>query len=250
MARKRLTWLLALSLVLGLLSWWPTAALADTISLSYRGQEGVSYKVNGNTINASTAEFYSTSPFLGEDWIGYCLDPTQHFSSPLTVVSTNSWSGPAVGSNNWLEAAWLIEHYAPGLGWLDGNYVNYGSQTVQNTIQAVQLAIWEVIVDPMASYAQSSLSSGGFRQTSVASGSVLTLAGQYLSALSQAKNSGGGSVSLSGDNSFVIGQSASNQDILLVSRGAATPEPASLLLAASGLGVVLWRRRRLASQAA
>jgi hypothetical protein len=183
--------------------------------------------------------------FLGEAWIGYCLDPTQYFSSPLTVVSTNAWSGPAVGSANWLEAAWLVEHYAPGLGWLDGNYVNYGSQTVQNTIQAVQLAIWEVIVDPMASYNQYSLTSGGFRETSVASGSVLTLANQYLTALSQAKNAGGGSVSLSGDNSFVIGQSASSQDILLVSRGAATPEPASLVLAASGLGVVLWRRRRL-----
>jgi hypothetical protein len=245
MARTRLTWILALALVVGLVSWWPSSASADTISLSYRGQENVSYKVSGNYINAYTAEFYATSPFLGEDWIGYCLDPTQYFSSPLTVVSTNSWNGPAVGTANWLESAWLLEHYAPGLNWLDGNYVNYGSQTVQNTIQAVQLAIWEVLVDPSASYNQYSLTSGSFRETSVASGSVLTLANQYLSALSQAKSAGGGTVTLSGNNTFVIGQSATNQDILLASRGAATPEPASLVLAASGLGMVIWRRRRM-----
>jgi hypothetical protein len=244
MAGKRFTWVLALALILGVLTWWPASASADTISLSYRGQEGVSFTVNSNSVSASTAEFYSTSPFLGKDWIGYCVDPSQWFSSPLTVVSPTSWGGPAVGSTNWLEAAWLLENYAPGLGLLDGNSVNFGSSTVQNTIQAVQLAIWEVIVDPRASYSQSSLTAGSFRETSVASGSVLTMAGQYLSALSQAKATGGGTVSLSGSNTFVIGQSASNQDILLATRGAATPEPASLVLAASGLGVVIWRRRR------
>lgn len=246
MARKRLNWALALALVLALLSWWPSPASADTISLSYRGQEGVSFKINGNTTNASTAEFYSTSPFLGEDWIGYCLDPTQNFSSPLTVVATNSWNGPAVGRNNWLEAAWLLEHYAPGLGWLDGNSVSYGSQGVQNTIQAVQLAIWEVIVEPTTSY---NLTSGSFRATSVAENSVWSQANSFLTALNQARATGGGTVSLSGDNTFVIGQSASSQDILLATRGAATPEPASLVLAASGLGVVLWRRRRISRQA-
>ncbi len=233
--------LLALGLALGLAS----PAAADNISLSYRGQESVSYKVNSQTFNVSTAEFYSVNPFWGQDWIGYCVDPTQYFANPLPVVSTSVWAGPAVGSANWMEAAWLLENFSPGVSWLVSHQsVNYGSSTVRDTIQAVQLAIWEVIVDASSSYSASSLSQGGFRYVS-GDAQALNMAGQYLVALDQAKQAGGGTASLSGNLNFAVGQSANHQDILLASQGAAaTPEPGTLVLAASGLGLAFWRRRR------
>jgi hypothetical protein len=230
---------MALALVLALAVWTP--AQADTIGVSYRGLEGVSYRAGGQAYNVGTAEFYSIAPYQGVDWIGYCMDPTQYFGSPLAVVLPGSWAGPAYGSANWLEAAWLMENFAPGFSWL-GNHqsINYGQQSVMDRIQAVQLAIWEVIVDPRATYGSSSLSQGNFTS---ATGSNLALASSFLTALSQAKLAGGGTVHLSGQNTFIVGQDPSHQDLLFGAQ-ATIPEPGTMILVASGLGLLAWRRRR------
>jgi hypothetical protein len=243
MASKRKFWIVVMALALGITPLLAGPAAADSMNLSYRGLEGVTITLNnGSPQGSATAEFYSTSLFQGQQWIGYCVDIQQSFASPLNIISPDAWVGSGIGgrlgSNNWLEAAWLMEHYAPGMAWLDNNSsVNYGATATQNTIQAVQLAIWEVIINPSATYSSGSLGTGTFQ----ASGGNVGTAGGMLEALSLAKAAGGGSVTLGGGYAFVIGQSDTKQDILLAAK---TPEPATLFMAASGMGIMAWRRRR------
>lgn len=247
MARKRTTWGMALALLLGLSLLLPSLACADTVSLGYQGLSSGANWTIGNPYRPSysgsyTAEFYTTSSYNGLDWIGYCVDPSQTYVNPVEIVSTSSWLGTNPGSTNWLEAAWLMENYAVGFSWLDGASVDYNSTSVKYSIMALQLAIWEVIVDDGTTY---SLTSGDYRST--ANSTVLSLATTYLTALNTAKSAGGGTVTLSGDYTYVIGTSSTGQDILLGTKAAATPEPASLFLAASAMGgLAAWRRRRQA----
>jgi len=247
MANKSKLFVVVLALALAFTSLMVAPALADTMNLASRGYESATVTFNYSSKSTGTAEFYSTSNFQGTNWIGYCVELSQTFSSPLEIISPSSWGG--TGSTNWLEAAWLIENYAPGITWLgNSSAVNYSDVTVMNTIQAVQLAVWEVIYNQDTTlnsghyYTRSSLNSGSFKVSGYNTvGTNAYSAGTMLEALDAAKLAGGGTVSLLSGYNVVIGQSGTAQDLLMVCK---TPEPATMIMAASGLGLMAWRRRR------
>ncbi|MEW5912721.1 MAG: PEP-CTERM sorting domain-containing protein [Thermodesulfobacteriota bacterium] len=223
-----------------------SGAMADTMNVATHGNLGVTYWVNGVQRSAQTAEFYSTTAYHNATWFGYCLDPVQTFANPITPGDPNLWTGPEVNPKplqfDWKEAAWLMENYAPGVTWLDDpSSVNYDSAAVKNAIQAVQLAIWEVVMDHSTTYSASNLTdtSSNFY---VASSAVATLAGSYLVALSEAKIANGGQVILSGALNFTVNDQDDRQDLIMASKA---PEPGSMLLLASGLAATGgWLRRR------
>ena len=227
-------------------------ALADTMNIAYRGNSNVTIWVDGVQKNSITAEFYTPTSYQDAMWFGYCVDPLQNFKNPITPGDPNAWTGPeispAVTGFNWREAAWLMENYAPGNDWLsDPGSVNYSSSAVKLAIQAVQLAIWEVTLDPNATYSASDITntSGRFY---TASSAAATLAGTYLVALSEYKTLTGGNIDLSGQ--YQINDQGDRQDLVVGTGGAeGAPEPATMLLMASALalgGGVLRRRRKRA----
>ena len=227
-------------------------ALADSMGVSYRGSSNVTYWVDGNRRDVLTAEFYTPSTYQNATWFGYCVDPMQNFSNPISPGDPDSWTGPeispAVTGFNWREAAWLMENYAPGNDWLsDPGSVDYSSATVKLAIQALQLAIWEVTVDPGTTYSAGDITDSSSRFYTTSS-EAAALAGSYLVALSEYKNSTGGGIDLSGE--YKINDQSDRQDLIVGTGGtAAAPEPATMLLMASALalgGGVLRRRRKRA----
>ncbi len=249
--RRLWHWAIAVAVVVALLSLLVPDAKADTMSIGYRGTTSVSYYIDSVKHTGGAAEFYSSTAFQSQMWFGYCVDPAQWFSSPLEMSSPWAWNGPdnidpPVTGYDWREAAWLIENYAPGMDWLAGAPVNYGSAAVRSAIRAVQMAVWETVVDPSDTYTASSLTYAGADRGRfyVASGtSDSVLAGQYLVALSEYKAANPGGIQLS-KLSFLIGDSAGNQDILMGANSSGVPEPGSLLLMGSALGMAGWWRRR------
>lgn len=244
---------LALAGLLGLaLLMLAGPVMADSMNIAYRGSSNVTVWVDGVRKNAITAEFYTPTTYQDAMWFGYCVDPLQNFKNPITPGDPNAWTGPeispAVTGFNWREAAWLMENYAPGNDWLsDPGSVNYGSSAVKLAIQAVQLAIWEVTVDPSATYTSGSITDSSSRFYT-ASGAAATLAGSYLVALSEYKSLTGGTINLSGE--YKINDQSDRQDLIVGTGGTAgAPEPATMLLMASALalgGGVLRRRRKRA----
>ncbi|MBU4605024.1 MAG: Cys-Gln thioester bond-forming surface protein [Proteobacteria bacterium] len=227
-------------------------AWADSMNIAYRGSSNITYWVDGQRRDVLTAEFYTPTTYQDATWFGYCVDPLQNFSNPIVPGDPNSWSGPeispAVTGFNWREAAWLMENYAPGNDWLsDPSSVDYSSSAVKLAIQAVQLAIWEVTVDPSATYTASSVTDSSSRFYTTSS-EAATLAGSYLVALSEYKSSTGGTIDLSGQ--YKINDQSDRQDLIVGTGGTAgAPEPATMLLMASALalgGGVLRRRRKRA----
>gem|GEM_PF-1564409 len=230
-------------LLIGLFSTW---ALADTMTVSTHGNLGATYWVDGIQRSAQTAEFYSTTAYHNAMWFGYCLDPIQTFANPITPGDPNLWTGPEVTPQplqfDWKEAAWLMENYAPGVTWLDNpGAVNYDSAAVKTVIQAVQYAIWEVVMDHSTSYTSSAITDTSSRFY-ISSGSIANLASTYLVALSEHKTANGGQVVLSGALNFTINDQSDRQDLIMASKA---PEPGSMLLLASGLAATGgWLRRR------
>lgn len=227
-------------------------AMADSMNIAYRGSSSVTVWIDGARKDVVTAEFYTPTTYQDAMWFGYCVDPLQYFSNPIAPGDPNSWSGPeitpAVTGFNWRESAWLMENYAPGMDWLsDPGSVNYGSAAVKLAIQALQLAIWEVTLDPNATYTASSITDTSSRFYT-ASSSVASLAGSYLVALSEYKSSTGGVINLSGE--YKINDQSDRQDLIVGTGGSGSaPEPATMLLMASALalgGGVLRRRRKRA----
>ena len=227
-------------------------ALADTMNIAYRGNSSVTVWIDGARKNAITAEFYTPTGYQDAMWFGYCVDPLQNFKNPITPGDPNAWTGPeispAVTGFNWREAAWLMENYAPGNDWLsDPGSVNYSSSAVKLAIQAVQLAIWEVTLDPSATYTSGSITDASSRFYTAGSAAA-TLAGTYLVALSEYKSSTGGGIDLSGE--YKINDQSDRQDLIVGTGGTtAAPEPATMLLMTSALalgGGVLRRRRKRA----
>lgn len=248
---KKIHWVLSCMLALAvLLATGP--ALANTMNISYRGNKSVTVWVDGQKKSSITAEFYTPTTYQDAMWFGYCVDPLQNFSNPITPGDPNSWNGPeispAVTGFNWRETAWLMENYAPGMDWLsDPSSVDYNSAAVKLAIQALQLAIWDVTLDPSTTYSAGDItdSSSRFYTTS---GEAAALAGSYLVALSEYKSSTGGLIDLSG--TYKINDQNDRQDLIVGTGGTASaPEPATMLLMASALalgGGVLRRRRKRA----
>jgi hypothetical protein len=218
------------------------------MTMSYHGNLGFTAYVDGKRLRSVTAEFYTPHAFQELMWFGYCVDPYQWFRNPVTPGDPDAWNGPEsripITGYNWREAAWLMENFAPGTSWLDDpSSVNYSSPAVRTAVQAVQLAIWETVVEPSATYTAADLRHGRFR---VASASAMDLAGQYLTLLSEHKVAHGGDVILSGSYRYQISDNPRYQDLIVATQAgsAAAPEPGTLLLFGSAAGLVGYLRRR------
>lgn len=224
-------------------------ALADSMNVSYRGNSNVTVWVDGVAQNAVTVEFYTPSAYQDALWFGYCVDPLQTFQSPIHPGDPDSWNGPeispAVSDVNWLEVAWLMENYAPGNDWLsDPGSVDYSSDATKLAIQALQLALWEVVLEPSTTYSASDITDSSSRFYTTSSGAA-TLAADYLVALSEYKTLNNGNFDLSGE--YQIYDSGSRQDLIVGTDTAGAPEPATMLLMASAMalgGGILRRRRK------
>ncbi|MCB2227543.1 MAG: PEP-CTERM sorting domain-containing protein [Desulfarculaceae bacterium] len=225
------------------------SAMADTMNVAYRGNSNVQVWVDGQSRNAITAEFYTPTTYQDAIWFGYCVDPLQNFKNPITPGDPNLWSGPEISppvtNYDWREVAWLMENYAPGADWVsDPGSVNYGSPAVKLAIQAVQLAIWEVVLDHSTTYTSGSVTDTNSRFYTL-SGTTAAMAGSYLVALSEYKTANNGNISLTGQ--YLINDQNDRQDLTMGTGGAAgTPEPATMLLMGSALaaGAGFFRRRR------
>ncbi|MCB2191536.1 MAG: Cys-Gln thioester bond-forming surface protein [Deltaproteobacteria bacterium] len=226
-------------------------AMADSMNVAYRGNSNVTVWVDGSQKNAITAEFYTPTTYQDALWFGYCVDPLQNFQNPIEPGNPDSWSGPeispAVTGYDWREVAWLMENYAPGVDWLsDPGSVDYGSATVKLAIQALQLAIWDVVLDYDTTYTAGDITDSSSRFYT-GSSEAATLAGTYLVALSEYKTATGGDIQLSGE--YMINDQEDRQDLTVGTGGAGAPEPATMLLMASALalgGGVMRRRRKRA----
>jgi len=243
----------ALACLLGLALMFSAAmALADTMSVSYRGSKSVTFWVDGVQRNSVTAEFYTPTTYQDALWFGYCVDPLQSFKNPIDAQDPNLWSGPEitppVTSYDWREVAWLMENYAPGRDWVgDSGSVDYSSSAVKLAIQAVQLAIWEVTLDHSTTYSASDITDSSSRFYTLGS-TAATMAGSYLVALSEYKSTHGGNISLTGQ--YLINDQNDRQDLTMGTGGVGTPEPATMLLMGSALAVgagFLRRRRKRAA---
>ncbi|MFH1034139.1 MAG: PEP-CTERM sorting domain-containing protein [Pseudomonadota bacterium] len=234
MSRIKLHFAAATLLTLCLLLGLNTAAQADSInSLSITGytiSNAVDVTVNGNHLGNKQGAQFSGTIDLGygnfQDVIGYCIDLLQ----TVGTGTFTDYSLAAVSSSaNYQAAAWLLGHYAPGLG-------NSYTGSLSTTITALQVAIWEVTYDYSAAGTYS-LTSGNFYASNLDSG-ISSLATSYLQAMVAADTTQTG---LGFSGALV---SASHQDLIVGSPTSATPEPASMLLFGSAAGLMGWLRRR------
>lgn len=190
----------------------------------------IKYDLNGNrNQTAYTAEF-SVRVNDFSDMVAYCVDLDQTINKSTYQVTLD----PVLGDPAFtLQAAWLLGHYAPGLGLADSGV------SLKAGITALQIAIWEVIYD----HANTDLSSGSFVLKNVygsESALVQHLATQYLASLPDEISSTG--LTIAG-----VARSNKVQDLLYGNKSSAsTPEPSSMLLFGSAAACVGWLRRRKA----
>lgn len=217
--------LLAAALVAGLLSFAVKAEASQLEVLNWTLGHQIQYSLNsGADKNAWTAQMHVSLDNFN-DILAYCVDLGQSINKGVEyTVTVDPLQTHPISS---LQAAWLMGHYAPGLGLATAGY------SLQTNITALQVAIWEVIYD----HASVDLGAGSFVLKNVyssESAQVQTLANQYLASLPSDIGSTG--LSFAG-----VTRSSAVQDLVV----GTTPEPGSLLLfgsaVAAGLG---WRRRR------
>ena len=196
-------------------------------TLGYQIQYNLS---GGGNKNAYTAEMKIRLDDFG-DMLAYCVDLGQTINKGVNYdVTLNPLQDHPIST---LQAAWLMGHYAPGLGLAGGGY------SLSASISALQIAIWEVIYD----HANQDLASGSFVLKNVygsESDTVKQLATQYLSNLPTHISSTG--LTIAG-----VARSPDVQDLLYgKNTGGAVPEPGSLLLFGSAAACLGWWRRRQA----
>ena len=168
---------------------------------------------------------------------GYCVE----LDKSMTGASTWSIDVGGLDSTKFLEAAWVLKTFAPGLD----NAIADG-MTVKSTVTAVQLAIWEIMYETQSSY---SIYSGAFDVAYVYSNSsytrskIMSTAQSYLNQVALAS----AGLDASQFAGYGIAESNAQQNLIFggaSTPGGAVPEPASMLLFGSALGVGGWFRRR------
>jgi hypothetical protein len=188
----------------------------------------IRYDLNGSRDKtAHTAEF-SVRVDDFSDMVAYCVELQQTINQSTYQVTLDPVQDHPIST---LQAAWLLGHYAPGLG-LAGSGLS-----LKASITALQIAIWEVIYD----HANTDLASGSFVLKSVygsESALVQQLATQYLASLPD---------EIASTGLTIAGVTRSNkvQDLIYGDKSSgATPEPGSMLLFGSAAACVGWLRRR------
>jgi hypothetical protein len=218
-------------------------ALADTVYVdvdwgnSTQGHN-VEYRFYGNKNNTGTYEFDLLIDDMAKK--GYCADLQEGLHDGYMDNT------PSPDSLAFLEAAYIMQTWAPGLG----NDPEAG-YSVADVVTAVQIAIWEVTYDTNHDLYVGDFKIGYYwygdtRMYSGNNSNAVTLAQNYLdsipSNLTSALFPGYGTV-VSDEG----GEWGSNQNLVYggTSGGPAVPEPTSMLLFASALGAGGWYRRRM-----
>lgn len=212
------------------------SAQADAINsltvTGYTVTQGVNVTIGGQNLGTKYGAQFNVHLDLGnnnfQDVIAYCVDLYQTIGvGTYTGYTLNS----VASSDSTQAAAWLLGHYAPGLG------NPYAPNSLSTTITALQVAIWEVTYD-YSSSGSYSLGGGNFKASGLSS-AVATLANSYLTALA------GANPTLTGLQFSGVAVSGKNQDLIVGN----TPEPGSMILFGSAAGLMGWlRRRRQAKQ--
>lgn len=208
----------------------PSGSVVRTID--YRGNSGIA-SVSAGTFSVGFADANDMALLNqsgGEEFIGFCVEPGQGAASGDALNLDVELAAPsAVGGGS--EAAWLYENY-------------YLSADDDAAITALQLAIWEVIVDDNQSR-DYDLESGNFLVNSAMTisqivmgsddGSVKGLASNYLADLKD--NFDGTGL----NDLYRISRNPDRQDFIVnvpataFGDPSATPEPATLVLLSLGL---------------
>ena len=205
----------------------PAAAQADTIS--YHGFQQPGLRVEGeigsgkhkDKVSATTGEFKVTWDEK-EVLAAYCTNILEYgVGGRYDVAALSSYDYDQY--ENLYQAAWIMDNYAPGLGYLDQQY----NSTVAAT--AVQSAIWNLLTPGNSSWNLTKVSSG----TKDEKKDTLALYADVLGEASQVDFS-----TYTFKNDFQFGESQQGkQDLLFATGGggAAAPEPGTMLLMGSAL---------------
>ena len=219
---KRLTVLMMLLLLVV-----PASAWADNIA--YHGFQQPGLKVEGYIgwgyhsykVSATTGEFNVTWDEK-EVLAAYCTDILESGVGGVYDVAALSTFDYDTYENLY-QAAWIMENYAPGLGYIDTQY----SSTVAAT--AVQAAVWHLLTPGYNSWNLYRVKTGSWSDRQAA----LDLYADVLGEAAQVDFS-----SYDFENDFYFGDSQQgNQDLLFSTGGGggAVPEPGTLLLMGSAL---------------
>lgn len=178
--------------------------------------ETVYYEFNDTEREGLAGEFQL---IMGEgddafETVGYCVELDEGVSTPWIYEVELK---PADFRDNGLDAAWLMNEYAYGLG------NETGGADIMEAQAALQLAIWDTVYDD------------NFTVLGATSDSIEALYTGYISGLENAKSSGAYNTDFA--SSFRVTHKQDVQDLLIhvPNRSTATPEPGTVLLLGCGL---------------
>ncbi|MDM8544556.1 PEP-CTERM sorting domain-containing protein [Desulfococcaceae bacterium HSG9] len=159
------------------------------------------------------------------DTVGYCVE----LDEPISIGFYDAELKSVDFKDNGMDAAWLMNEYAYGLG---KGPANAGINEIMNAKAALQLAIWETI------------HGADFTLLSDTADSIENLYRGYLNGLATAKSTGTYNTDFA--NNFSIAHQVDVQDLLIYNpdNSGAVPEPSTILLVGCGLIAFGLIRRR------